>query len=312
MAIERKKQKIFAGGFDSANGNIAKYGSKKAGALAYSFDLDEIQTSAWLQGMIGGTPTDKAPYLQDLNAIFYTFSKQLAYIFQAGIAEWNSQTEYIANRSVVLRNGKTYIAIANSTNVEPEVTSGWESSWESLSIKWGKIQGDLKAQLDLWNCLLKGLFFDSTISNGYSKGDRILTYFKGYKIYIDSTKDNNTDEPNDTNIYFLQNVKEAEWVITNDNPLPAASASQVGKIYFIPPNMPTTSFSTCYVGVDGGGGSYTWAQRYISTAADGAEIVFLKQTKTYYKKYSSDVYSPLGGFYSWICNTPYNFDLLQV
>lgn len=311
MALDRKYQKIFGGSL-TPTGNISIYGTKKEGNVSYSDNLDLIQSNNWLLGMIGGTSSDKAPYLQDLNGIFYTITKQLAYIFQAGISEWNSQTEYIANRSVVLRNGKTYIAIANSTNVEPEITSGWESYWESLSIKWGKIQGDLKAQLDLWNCLLKGLFFDSAISNGYSKGDRILTYFKGYKIYIDSTKDNNTDEPNDTNIYFLQNVKEAEWVITNDNPLPAASASQVGKIYFIQPNMPTTSFSTCYVGVDGGGGSYTWAQRYISTAANDAEIVFLKQTKTYYKKNDSASYSPLGLSYSWICNTPYNFNLLQI
>lgn len=184
MAIERKKQKIFAGGFDSANGNIAKYGSKKAGALAYSFDLDEIQTSAWLQGMIGGTPTDKAPYLQDLNAIFYTFSKQLAYIFQAGIPEWNSETEYFANISYVSYSGEIYIATQDNTNEQPSANSSY---WQTLKS-----------------------FCIGTYSNTktYNKGD-VITYIDSKnKVHrLISLVDNNV-APTEQNIYKTRYIVE--------------------------------------------------------------------------------------------------------
>lgn len=122
--IERKVQKIFGGSL-SANGNISKYGSKEEGAVEYSLDLDEIQTPRWLNGLLGAVSIDKAPYLQDLNALFYVMTKQLAYLFQAGIAEWNAETEYFANKSFVLYNGEVYKAIANSVNQEPTNSSYW-------------------------------------------------------------------------------------------------------------------------------------------------------------------------------------------
>ena len=125
--IVRKKQKVFGGNL-SAAGNIATYGSKLAGTVNYSLDLDDIQTTAWLQGLLGSVSPNKAPYLQDLNAIFYVLSKQLAYIFQAGIPEWNSDTEYFEEKSIVRYNGVVYIAIANSTNQTPTNTSYWKPS----------------------------------------------------------------------------------------------------------------------------------------------------------------------------------------
>lgn len=132
MAIERKHQKIFGDNL-TALGNIAAYGSKQAGSPTFSNNLDIIQTASWLQGIMGATSSDKAPYVQDLNAIFYVITKQLAYLFQAGIAEWDSQTDYFAGKSVVLKNGKIYIATSDNKNVEPEVTSGWNTKWKLLS-----------------------------------------------------------------------------------------------------------------------------------------------------------------------------------
>lgn len=123
--ITRKLQKIFAGGLGSPSGNVAKYGSKLAGTPGYSFDLDEIQTNAWLQGLIGAMYSDKSPYYQDLNAIFYVITTQLAYLFQNGIPAWNSQTEYYANISYVSYNGEIYLAISNSVNQVPTDTTYW-------------------------------------------------------------------------------------------------------------------------------------------------------------------------------------------
>lgn len=147
--IERKAQKVFAGGV-SPSGNIAVYGSKLAGSVNYSSDIDAIQSENWLTGLFGAISPDKAPYVQDLNAIFYVLSKQLAYIFQAGVPEWNSQTEYFANKSIVRYNKKLYIAISNNTNINPE--SEGNTSWKNF-LSWGDIVGDITQQTDLKNAL---------------------------------------------------------------------------------------------------------------------------------------------------------------
>lgn len=200
--IERKHQKVFAGSL-SPSGNIAVYGSKLAGTPAYSDNLDNIQSSRWLNGIMGATSSDKAPYVQDLNAIFYAITKQLAYLFQAGVSAWNSQTEYFAAKSVVLKNGKIYVAIANSTNIEPEVTIGWESYWQNL-LSWGKTVGNLYNQTDLWNALLKRISFDAEVASatgGYPLG-AILKYedTAGYVYFIKSLINNNTNVPTASNI----------------------------------------------------------------------------------------------------------------
>lgn len=200
--IERKHQKVFAGSL-SPSGNIAVYGSKLAGTPAYSDNLDNIQSSRWLNGIMGATSSDKAPYVQDLNAIFYAITKQLAYLFQAGVSAWNSQTEYFAAKSVVLKNGKIYVAIANSTNIEPEVTTGWESYWQNL-LSWGKTVGNLYNQTDLWNALLKRISFDAGVASatgGYPLG-AILKYedTAGYVYFIKSLINNNTNVPTASNI----------------------------------------------------------------------------------------------------------------
>lgn len=132
MALDRKYQKIF--GKNAGGTDLSIVGSKSEGNPQYSSDVATIQSlSNWETGLRAMVTSSDAPYLQDINSILYVITSQLAYIFQAGTPEWQSQTEYIANRSVVLRNGKIYIAIANSTNVEPEVTSGWLSYWKDLS-----------------------------------------------------------------------------------------------------------------------------------------------------------------------------------
>lgn len=214
MALDRKYQKIFGGSL-TPTGNISVYGTKKEGNVSYSDNLDLIQSNNWLLGMIGGTSQDKAPYLQDLNGIFYTITKQLAYIFQAGISEWNSQTEYVAGRSVVLKNGKIYISKANSTGVEPEVTSGWESSW-----------------IGLFDLMLQGIKYNSlptSIFGNYKKGDKIRHQDEyGNEIIITALKDN-PSTPTNSNIYYIKSKLKIEEIVTSD---PTASADNLGKFFY--------------------------------------------------------------------------------
>ena len=213
--IERKVQKVFAGGV-SPSGNIAIYGSKLAGTVNYSSDIDAIQNARWLTGLFGAISPDKAPYVQDLNAIFYVLSKQLAYLFQAGIAEWQTDTEYFAGRSVVLKSGNIYIATADSTGVEPEVTSGWENSW-----------------IKLLNFFLKGISYSdlpSSVFGNYKKGDRINYKDEyGNPITIRALKDNPL-APSEANVYYVKSKLKITEIVTAFPSSP--TSDMLGNIYY--------------------------------------------------------------------------------
>lgn len=233
MALDRKHQKVFAKNAQSTD--LGVVGSKMAGSEQYSTDIETLQSlSNWETGLRAQVSNSNAPYLQDQNSILYVITSQLAYLFQSGIAEWNSQTEYVANRSVVLKNGKIYIAIASSTNIEPEVTLGWGTYWKSL-VDWGFIQGNLYKQTDLWNTILKGVYFDSTVASaigGYPKGSRLLYIDKNNKYYVESLKDNNATQPTDENIYKVpQKYLAVTGVVNTTSNLPTASADTVSDLY---------------------------------------------------------------------------------
>lgn len=92
--IARAFQKIFAGGI-TPTGNIGVFGSLAAGSPAYSSDADTIQSlDAWTNGWAAATVNNQSPAFQDFNGYQYVVTRQLAYLMQAGIPEWNSQTTY--------------------------------------------------------------------------------------------------------------------------------------------------------------------------------------------------------------------------
>lgn len=95
--ITRKQAKVFGSALAALN-NIAEFGSLKAGSPAYSLDLDAIQSAAWLQAwagavvIVGGNPN--VPPLQDMNAVFYALTTQIAYLLERGLPEYNATTTY--------------------------------------------------------------------------------------------------------------------------------------------------------------------------------------------------------------------------
>lgn len=122
--ILRKLQKIFAGSV-SASGNIAQFGSLAAGSPAYSNDPDAIQTPEYLLGWQAATVGNNSPALQDDNALNYLFSRQLAYIFQAGIPEYDAGTEY-HQYSLCQSGGNVYQSITNNNTGNPVTdTNNW-------------------------------------------------------------------------------------------------------------------------------------------------------------------------------------------
>lgn len=124
--ITRKFQRIFTGDVP-ANNNVAQFGSLKAGTPNYSSDPDVIQNlSAWGAGWSAATVNNSAPALQDMNSLFYVLSRQLAYLMQTGISEYNATTVYYVGSLAYDGTGNVYKCLADdTTNISFSDTTKW-------------------------------------------------------------------------------------------------------------------------------------------------------------------------------------------
>ena len=125
--IARKEQKIFA---ENATNN-GVFGSLQANDPTISSDPDTIQgRPAFALGWDEATySAEKLPPLEEFQALQYLFSRQLAYLFQDGIPEWNASTAYYKGSLVKTITG-TDIAIFssltdNNVNNQTSDTTKW-------------------------------------------------------------------------------------------------------------------------------------------------------------------------------------------
>lgn len=90
--ITRKQQKVFA--VNATNNGV--FGSLQANDPVHSQDPDVIQArTAYSNGWNDATySAEKLPPLEEFQALQYLFSRQLAYIMQDGIPEWDTNTTY--------------------------------------------------------------------------------------------------------------------------------------------------------------------------------------------------------------------------
>lgn len=93
--IERKTQKIFGGNAESDQ--LAVFGSMIAGTPVYNDDIETLQSEAYTEGWQVAVAANEAPFMEEMNGVQYGFSKQLAYLFQQGIPEWDAGTTYYLN-----------------------------------------------------------------------------------------------------------------------------------------------------------------------------------------------------------------------
>lgn len=116
--ITRKTQKVL-GGSSSQNG---VFGSAQSGTFELSNDPDDIQDSpAWEQGWNSATFSgQKLPALEEVQGVDYVSTRQLAYILQEGIPEYDSGTEYHEN-SIVKEAGtvKLYKSLVDDNQGNP-------------------------------------------------------------------------------------------------------------------------------------------------------------------------------------------------
>lgn len=121
--LPRANQKIF--GVTAGLDQIEKFGSLATGTPEFTTDPEEIQElSNYEEGWFAGVVGNNVPAIEDMNALFYLYSYQLAYIFQAGIPEWNEDTTYFVG-SIVNVEGVLYVSIQN-TNLNHAVS---DAAW---------------------------------------------------------------------------------------------------------------------------------------------------------------------------------------
>lgn len=124
--IVRAVQNLF--GSTAGANQIAKFGSLAAGTpLTYSgttADPVVIQSlSQFLAGWNSAVIGANSPAIEDMNALFFLIFRQLAYIFQAGVPEWDSATIYYTG-SMVNVSGTLYISLIdnNLNNATSDIT----------------------------------------------------------------------------------------------------------------------------------------------------------------------------------------------
>ena len=124
--ITRVYQKIF--GSNAGANEVGKFGSLAAGNPQTTSDPEQVQSlSQFLQGWFGAVIANNSPAIEDMNALFFLSFRQMAYLFQSGIPEWDDETEYHKNSLVIDETtGVIYQSIANdNTNNDPTDEDFW-------------------------------------------------------------------------------------------------------------------------------------------------------------------------------------------
>jgi len=110
--ITRKQQKIFAS--DATNNGV--FGSLQANDPVHSQDPDAIQgRTAYANGWDDATySAEKLPPIEEFQALQYLFSRQIAYIMQEGVPEWDTSTTYYKGALVkALQSDGSFILYAS-------------------------------------------------------------------------------------------------------------------------------------------------------------------------------------------------------
>lgn len=124
-------QNIFAS--TAGTDQIAEFGSLFAGAPAFTTDPNAAQSlSNWLGGWAEAAIGGSDPAYEDMNAVFFEITYQLACIVQQGILEWDAVTVYFKGSQAKASDG--------SGAVYTSVTDNNQNNALSDATNW-KIQG---------------------------------------------------------------------------------------------------------------------------------------------------------------------------
>lgn len=109
--LTRVHQKVFA--VNSPNDDMEVFGAAAEGTPTLTKDPEQIQSlNAFERGWGYAVLGPLNPLLEDRNGLDFLITRQIAYLLQQGVAEWNSATEYHKG-SIVNVNGKLMVSIAD-------------------------------------------------------------------------------------------------------------------------------------------------------------------------------------------------------
>lgn len=116
--LTRIAHKIF--GSTASAGEIGQVGSLAAGSPVTTTDPTLIQSLAnFTRGWFGIVMGGNSPAIEDLNGVNHIASRQIGYLYQDGIPDWDASTEYFegsrAWKNDILYISKTDNNINNST-----------------------------------------------------------------------------------------------------------------------------------------------------------------------------------------------------
>jgi len=126
--ITRVLQKLF--GSDGTSSYFGTFGSKAAGSPANTQDPATIQSlQAFLDGWESAVISGSEPAIEDMNSLFLLAFRQIAYIMQAGIPEWETNTVYYTG-SLCQVSGVIYKSLTDSNSGNAPASS--PLSWSTL------------------------------------------------------------------------------------------------------------------------------------------------------------------------------------
>lgn len=187
--ITRKQQKIFA---ESATNN-GVFGSLQGNDPTISSDPDAIQgRAAYSNGWNDATySAELLPPLEEFQALQYLFSRQIAYVMQEGIPEWDTNTTYYKGALVKkIQSDGSFILYAslidnNTGNLVTDTTK-----WQITNTSTNFHQGIPNWRADVI----------------YSEGDWVKSYNSstGWTIYESTANNNLNNAVSDTDYWSIK------------------------------------------------------------------------------------------------------------
>jgi hypothetical protein len=301
--IKRTIQKIFGGTAD-LNKDISVFGSLKAGRPAYAGGpgnpLENIQSlPAYEQGWTGATVRNNIAPLQDMNALQYLFSSQIAYLMQSGVAEWHKDQEYYEG-SFCSHKGILYVSIQGGVNIGNDVTK--TNSWRPYALLSIGPTGNRPQSPPIGY-----LYFDTSITRWltYIGGSTQWTTVEGAPgdikdVYADSLQDAKNRNPGWEHLadYIMEKKKKdvggcvvAAAIPNNDKHAPGIKVGEETvtlNIRQIPPHTHTVKITT-YARSGGGeigkvadsGDKQTKYAEFTTSSTGGNEVVSIMQPTFY-------------------------------
>ena len=126
--------------FKRVNSDVVPFSINSPAGNRYAFgttdvsnDIDVNYNENIKKGF--GTGPNEFPELEDFNALMFTGSYLAAYLYQAGIPEWNNKQKYYINSIVMGSDGNIYRSLAGTEetpNVNNNPTLAGSTSWKSI------------------------------------------------------------------------------------------------------------------------------------------------------------------------------------